>query len=216
MSHDLQPQRRQQLPRRPQPQRRPDPAGRGRSPLNPWIAVLFAGAAVIVLFVAGAAAQHYSSKEPIAADKPAVAATPTPTSKPPPGVGDAVRDGKFEFVVSRVDCSHTSLGQEHLKRTAKGRFCIVGLSVRNIADGSQFFLGHAQKAFDAAGDEFGNDEIAGIYANRDAGTFLRKLDPGERVTGSLVFDVPKTATLTTLELHDSLLSHGVRVALSGP
>lgn len=193
--------------------RRPDPAGRGRSPLSPWIAVLFAGVAVIVLFLAGAAAQHYSSKEPTAAAATTAPAA-KPTSKPPPGVGDAVRDGKFEFVVSRVDCSRTSLGQEHLKRTAKGKFCIVGLAVRNIADGSQFFLGHAQKAFDAAGDEFGNDEIAGIYANRDTETFLRKLDPGERVTGSLVFDIPESATLTTLELHDSLLSNGVKVTLA--
>jgi len=197
-----------------QPRRRPDPAGRGRSPLNPWIAALFAGVAVVALFAVGVAAQHYSSGEPVAATtKPAVVKTVKPTTKPPPGVGDPVRDGKFEFVVSRADCSRTTLGREHLKRTAKGKFCVVSLSVRNIADGSQFFLGHAQKAFDAAGDEFGNDEIAGIYVNRDTETFLRKLDPGERVTGNLVFDVPKTARLTTVELHDSLLSNGVKVNL---
>jgi hypothetical protein len=33
------------------------------------------------------------------------------------------------------------------------------------------------------------------------------------VSGTLVFDVPKTVKLTALELHDSLLSGGVRVAL---
>jgi len=191
-----------------------DPHPQRRPPLKPLYAVLLGAGAIVVLLVAGAAAQRYTTKESAAAT--VAPGRPAPETPATPGVGAAVRDGKFEFVVSRVDCSHTSLGQEHLKRTAKGKFCIVGLSVRNIADGSQFFLGHAQKAFDAAGDEFGNDEIAGIYANREAGTFLRKLDPGERVTGSLVFDVPKTATLTTLELHDSLLSHGVRVALTGP
>jgi hypothetical protein len=90
---------------------------------------------------------------------------------------------------------------------------VVSLSVRNIADGSQFFLGGAQKAFDATGAAYGNDEIAGVYANRDTETFLRKVDPGGRVSGKLVFDVPTAAKLTRLELHDSLLSGGVKVTL---
>jgi hypothetical protein len=170
---------------------------------------LLACGAVVVLFVAGAAAQRYGSKESAAATT-----TGRPSSsRPPPGIGDAVRDGKFEFVVSRVDCSRASIGIEHLKRTAKGKYCLVSLSVRNIADGWQYFLGHAQKAFDGAGTAYGNDELAGIYANHDTQTFLQRLDPGERVAGKLVFDVPKPVELTTLELHDSLLSGGVKVTL---
>src|SRR4051794_13619950 len=164
----------------PHPQRRPVPGARGRAPLNPVLAILLACGAVVVLFVAGAMAERYSSRDPAAA--PAVTGPPTkaapagPTSRPPPGIGAAVRDGKFEFVVSRVDCSRTSVGLERLKRTAKGKYCVVSLSVHNIAGGSQYFLGHAQKAFDAAGAAYGNDEIAGIYANRDTQTFVQKLD----------------------------------------
>jgi hypothetical protein len=196
----------------PHPQRRPGPRAPSGAPLNPLVAVLLACAAVVVLFVAGAAAERYSRKEEAATatvTKPPV----EPSSRAAAGVGDAVRDGKFEFVVSRVDCSRTSIGIEHLKRTAKGKYCVVSLSVRNIADGSQYFLGHAQEAFDAAGNSYGNDEIAGIYANRDTQTFLQKLDRGERVAGMLVFDVPKAVKLTALELHDSLLSGGVKVTL---
>jgi hypothetical protein len=44
---------------------------------------------------------------------------------------------------------------------------------------------------------------------------VQRLTPGRKVTGRLVFDVPKTAKLTTLELHDSLLSGGVKVTLIG-
>lgn len=198
----------------PHPQRRPDPGARRGAPLNPLLAVLLACGAVAVLFVAGAAAQRYGSAESAAAT---AAASPPPkakpSSRPPPGIGDAVRDGKFEFVVSRVDCSATSVGPEYLKRTAKGKYCVVSLSVRNIAGGSQYFLGRAQKAFDAAGNTYRNDEIAGIYANHDTQTFLEKLEPGERVAGELVFDVPKPVKLTSLELHDSLLSGGVEVTL---
>jgi hypothetical protein len=189
-----------------------EPGTRGGAPLKPLFAVLFAGIAVAALFLAGMAAERFGGKEPAAA----TTVTPTraaPKPPPEPGVGDAVRDGKFEFVVSQVDCSRSTVGVEHLKRTAKGRFCVISLSVRNIADGSQYFLGHAQKAFDAAGTKYGDDEIAGVYANHDTGTFLSKLGPGERSSGKLVFDVPRTVRLTTLELHDSLLSGGVRVSL---
>jgi hypothetical protein len=185
----------------PQPQRRP--------PLRPLYAVLLGLGAIVVLLLAGAAAQRYTTKESAAAtaspDKP----TKTPQT---PGVGAAVRDGKFEFVVSQVDCTQTTLGQEHLKRTAKGKFCVVSLSLRNIAGGSQYFLSYAQKAFDSSGAEYGVDEIADLYVNRDTKTFLEKVNPGERVVGKIVFDVPRTVTLTILELHDSLLSGGVRVS----
>ena len=70
-----------------------------------------------------------------------------------------------------------------------------------------------QKVSDAAGTEFSNDELAGLLANRDTQTFLRKIGPGSKVSGKIVFDVPKGTRLTTMELHDSYLSGGVQVAL---
>jgi hypothetical protein len=115
--------------------------------------------------------------------------------------------------VSEVDCSKSRLGAEHLVRTAEGRFCIVSLSVRNIAGKSQYFLGSAQKMTDAAGAEFGDDELAGLYVNQHSQTFLRKIGPGGTVTGKIVFDLPKGTTPSAVELHDSFLSGGVVVAL---
>jgi hypothetical protein len=185
-----------------------DPRPQRRPPLKPLYAALFGVGAIVVLLLAGAAAQRYTTKESAAATVPPAKKT-TPAA---PGVGAAVRDGKFEFVVSQVDCSHTTLGQEHLKRTAKGKFCVVSVSLRNIAGGSQYFLSYAQKAFDGSGAEYGVDEIADLYVNRDTKTFLDKVKPGEQVAGKIVFDVPKAVTLTTLELHDSLLSGGVKVS----
>ncbi|MBM2614021.1 DUF4352 domain-containing protein [Actinoplanes sp. LDG1-06] len=183
-----------------------------RASRKPLLAALLACVAIVVLFFAGVAAQQYGVRgEPAAAtaSRPAVSKSP----KPPPGVGDRVRDGKFEFVVSKVDCTRTRVGLEHLARTAKGRFCVVSLSVRNIAGEPKYFVGRAQKAFDKTGASYDNDDLAGVYANRNTKTFLERLDPGERVTGKLVFDVPRKTALTRLELHDSLLSGGVTVAL---
>ena len=183
------------------------PARRTPVPLKAVLALVASGVAVIALFAAGTAAEQVNRDGPVAA-----VGAPAATSRPP-GMGSRVRDGKFEFVVSKVDCSRTSFGIEHLKRTAKGHYCVVSLSVRNIADKPKYFLGFAQKAQDANGTSYRYDEIAGVYANRNTHTFLEKVDPGERVTGRLVFDVPAGVELATLELHDSPLSGGVTVTL---
>jgi hypothetical protein len=193
MSHDL------------RQQRRPVRPGRRPSAGKLLLAFLVAIAAVVALFATGIVAEQYRSGQPVAA---------TPTTKAAgPAFGDAARDGRFEFVVARMDCSRTTIGVEHLKRTAAGRYCVVSLSVRNVGDGAKFFVGHAQKAYDASGAEYGSDELAGVYANRGTEAFLRRLEPGQKTAGKLVFDVPKATKLTTLELHDSLLSSGVRITL---
>lgn len=165
------------------------------------------------LFLAGVAAEGLGhDTESTAAT--ATTAQPAVAAPKQPGIGDAVRDGKFEFVVSRADCARTTVGSKHLNRKATGKYCVVHLSVRNIADQPQLFLGSAQKAFDAAGTKYTDDKLAGLYANDDTQTFLQKIDPGGRVVGKIVFDVPKSTTLTTVELHDSFFSGGARVTLT--
>ena len=194
----------------------------GRATRPAWnrgsFAWLAAGVAVLIgLFVAGLAAQNFGR-----ADEPAAASTAGPHSvkSPPkaapklPGLGDPVRDGKFEFVVTKVDCGKPTVGNKYLKTTAKGKFCVVSLSAHNVGDQQRIFSGRAQKAYDAAGHEYGNDAVADFYANDNSQTFLKRISPGDKVTGKVVFDVPRSAKLTTIELHDSFLSNGVRVRLS--
>ena len=193
----------------------------GRATRPAWdrgsFAWLTAGIVVLVgLFVAGLAAQNFGR-----ADEPAAASTAAPPAVTPParaaklpGLGVPVRDGKFEFVVTRVDCGKPTVGNKYLKTTAKGKFCVVSLSARNVGDQQRIFSGRAQKAYDAAGTEFGNDAVADFYANDNSQTFLKRISPGDKVTGKVVFDVPRSAKLATLELHDSFLSDGVRVRLN--
>jgi hypothetical protein len=182
--------------------------------LWPVLGSVGAVVALIAIFLLGMNAANPVRKDAAAANAPPpAAAKPVPASPKPPGIGKPVRDGKFEFVVSRVDCSKSQVGFEHLRRTASGKYCVVSLSVKNIADRPQYFLGSAQKASDAAGTKFGDDELAGLYANQNIQTFLNKIDPGERVTGKLVFDVPRSTTLTTVDLHDAFFSSGAKVTL---
>lgn len=128
-------------------------------------------------------------------------------------IGDAVRDGKFEFTVTGMDCSKTKLGGEYLNSTAQGKYCIVSVSVKNIGDEAQMFSGSSQKAYDAKGTEFSNDGSAEFYANDNNETFINDINPGNKVTGKVVFDVPDSTTLTAVELHDSMFSGGVKVSL---
>jgi hypothetical protein len=156
---------------------------------------------------------------PVAEQKTTAAAKAAPTrkttaAKAEPGIGDAVRDGKFEFVVTKVDCSKSKVGSEYLNKKAQGKFCMVSVSVKNIGQEAQLFDGSSQKAMDAKGTEYSNDGAAEMYSNEDTATFLNEINPGNSSKGRLVFDVPKSTKLTALELHDSPFSGGVRVGLS--
>jgi hypothetical protein len=129
-----------------------------------------------------------------------------------PGLGDKVRDGKFEFVVKDVSCGKTKVGNQYLNKKAQGQFCQVTVTVKNISDEAQMFDGSSQKAL-AGKTEFSNDGAAEMYANGDNNTFLNEINPGNQATGKLLFDVPKSTKLTGMELHDSPFSGGVKVAL---
>jgi hypothetical protein len=131
----------------------------------------------------------------------------------PVAIGQPARDGKFEFVVSKIDCGATKIGKGVLAQTAQGVWCKVDLSVRNIGSEAQLFTGDAQKAIDAAGVQYSNDAGAELFAG-DANSFLTDINPGNKVSGFLLFDVPKGTKLTKLELHDSPFSGGVTVTLT--
>ncbi|MGC5334966.1 DUF4352 domain-containing protein [Micromonospora sp. DT62] len=129
-------------------------------------------------------------------------------------IGQPARDGKFEFTVKSSKCGVTKVGTSMLGEKAQGQFCLITINVKNIGKESQMFDGSSQKAYAADGTEYSADTGAAIYANQNAETFLNDINPGNQVTGVVVFDIPKKVKLTKLELHDSPFSGGVTVALS--
>ena len=128
-------------------------------------------------------------------------------------VGQPARDGKFEFTVKAPRCGVKKVGSDLLGAKAQGQFCLVTVQVKNIGDEPQTFSDSSQKAF-GADVEYSTDTTAGLYANEDTSTFLNEINPGNKVTGVLVFDIPAKAKLTKLELHDSPFSGGVTVTLT--
>jgi hypothetical protein len=123
-----------------------------------------------------------------------------------------VRDGKLEFAVSSVSCGHDTVGQGPLRVESSGQFCLVRLQVRNIGDES-WTLPINQYLFDTAGDRHGIDFRAGVAVSSQR--LLRQLEPGQRVSGTLVFNLPTDERPERLELHDSLLSGGTELRVPG-
>jgi Domain of unknown function (DUF4352) len=134
-----------------------------------------------------------------------------------PGIGDKVRDGKFEFVVTKV--SHRkSVGdtQFGLGETAQGTFTVISLKVTNIGSESQTLDDSSQYVFDSAGRKFTADSAADLDlggANGQGSTWLNDINPGNTVHGRMAFDMPTGDKAVKIELHDSMFSDGVTVRL---
>ncbi|WP_407320110.1 DUF4352 domain-containing protein [Isoptericola halotolerans] len=145
-----------------------------------------------------------------AAAEDAAAGEPAPADLP--GLGDPVRDGKFEFTVTELEDDVQQIGDDFLNEKAQGRFLLVHVTVENIGDEAQYFDGDSQKLVDTKGRTHSADTGAAIYLD-DSNSFLNEINPGNSVDGVVVFDLPADASAATLELHDSMFSGGVEVSV---
>ncbi|KAF0846312.1 DUF4352 domain-containing protein [Nocardia caishijiensis] len=126
-------------------------------------------------------------------------------------VGTEVRDGKFAFTVTRVDPPvHTVGDNPYLRKTAQGEFVLVHIDVTNTGDVAQQYFGSNQKLIDDQGREFANDTAAEINVNDE---LVAEINPGNKISMVLVFDVPTGTNAAAVEFHDSAFSNGARVAL---
>ncbi len=138
---------------------------------------------------------------------------PQQQEDPGPGIGDPARDGKFEFAVQKAECGAAEVGSGGLSETAQGQFCLVTISVKNIGDEARTMSDSNQEGIGSNGAKYSTNSVAGLYANADNALWLEEINPGNQVSGVLVYDVPKDVRLVALELHDSAFSGGVKVSL---
>ncbi|HKR81984.1 MAG TPA: DUF4352 domain-containing protein [Candidatus Saccharimonadales bacterium] len=130
-------------------------------------------------------------------------------------IGQTADDGKFEFTVTSIKCGEPSVSDStgYLTKTAQGQYCLLNLTVKNIGNEAQTLDNTSQYLFNSSNQKYSSDTEATIDINPTNGTFLNQINPGNTVTGTVVFDIPKGATPVTAELHDSALSGGVKVDL---
>ncbi len=139
---------------------------------------------------------------------PAAPATGKPQAKPP----RTGRDGSLAFTVNGLRCGETELGDWPVVRKAKGRFCLVDLSVTNAGKHTGWVFMGSQRLVDAAGKEYSADDWAWAYYPGSR-RFTSTIEPGATAEGTLVFDVPEQVRLTKLIVHDTPLSDGTSVSL---
>ena len=166
--------------------------------------VVRAGFGVLLLFAIGCGAGTRNAGVGSDPETPAAAAAK---------VGESARDGKFEFTVESVKCGVGKVGSDLLGAAAQGQFCLVTVKVSNIGNEAQSFSDSSQKAYGADGVEYSTDSSAAFYANEDAAALFKEINPGNSLTAVIVFDIPASASLARLELHDSPFSGGVAIQL---
>ena len=155
-----------------------------------------------------AAAAESKADHAKAADEPKA----EPKAEKLPGIGDQAKDGKFTFVVTKVEKGPKTIGNEFLNTKAQGVFWLINVEVTNHGNEPQLFTDDNQYLL--VGDtKYSADSEAGIYLEGNEEVWLEEINPGNTVKGTLVFDLPEGVTPEMAELHDSPFSGGVKVAL---
>lgn len=134
-------------------------------------------------------------------------------SQPAGKIGEPVRDGAFEFTVTKVEPGIERVGDEYVGSDAQGQYVIVHLTVRNVANEAKLLSDSDQKLVDAQGRTFDAASGEAAMSLPNSQTFLNNINPGNSVDGQLLYDVPKGAKLAGIQLHDSMFSDGVTVSL---
>ncbi|UWZ33640.1 protein kinase [Dactylosporangium roseum] len=134
------------------------------------------------------------------------------TTAKPPKPSPVAADGKLRFTVAGLSCGTTELGPWPVTKQAQGQFCLVELKVENIGDGNaRVWLG-SQHLRDADAREYSPDELSWIYYEKTR-PLLSDINPGNSITGTLVFDVPAGVTLAELRVKEHPLSGGKTIRL---
>jgi hypothetical protein len=128
-------------------------------------------------------------------------------------MGSPATDGKFQFTVTKMHCGVAKVGGDVLSKKAQGEFCLVNVTIKNVGDSAEIFDSTSQKASGRDGTEFSTDPVAETYVNDQNQTFLEDINPGNQVKGTLIFDVPKGTEITSIVLHESMFTAGVKVPL---
>lgn len=184
-----------------------------KRPKWPWI---LGGLAVVVIIIIVVVTTSGSNDQEQATNgsngDPQQTQEQAPQDQAEAGIGQPVRDGNFEFTVQGIERAPTVGDNPVTTEEAQGEFAILTVTVENIGNEAQPLSDADQYVYDASGRQYSADSMAGLSITGNEVLFT-PINPGNSVTGQLVFDVPPSTELTSAELHDSAFSDGVTVSL---
>lgn len=167
---------------------------------------------IAVIVIIASIASSGGGEEPPGDSKPAPT-SPTGSDEAP-GIGAAANDGQFQFTVTKMETGIESVGSAYLGEKAQGQFVILHMTVKNTGDEAQYFSESEQVLTDAQGRKHKTDSAASLYYEDKNDLALgEEINPGNEVSGVLIYDIPKDAKPVSVELHDSAFSDGVTVTL---
>jgi uncharacterized protein DUF4352 len=200
-------------------QQQPYPYAPGQLPPPPrkrslvWLWILLGAAGLVIVCCGIGAVALFNGGDPDTGGQGGSGDGPTP-QETTATIGQPVRDGNFEFTVREVQCGVEQVGEDYLIERAQGQFCLVTMSVKNSGDEPQTLFDRDQKGFGTNGLEYAANSAAGIAANdTDSQVWVTEINPGNELTGAVVYDLPDGVELAEVEVHDSALSGGVTVDL---
>ncbi len=133
------------------------------------------------------------------------------TTRATVAMGQPVRDGKFMFTASKIKCGVQEVGTPDDYQTPTGQFCIVNLKITNVGKSPAIYADSIQRAIGPNGSWYIADTPAGYYANPDPLIFLNEINPGNHIDVAIVYDIPPTASIAKLELHENPYTKGAIV-----
>jgi hypothetical protein len=181
--------------------------------LRPWFKKkrFIVPIAIVAIAVASTAANSGNKSDTNAA--PIDGANASSGTTKVAGIGDTVTDGNFAFAVTDVKCGVDHIGGDVLGKDAQGQYCLVSVKIRNDGKESAYTFGDDQVLYDNQDRKFSADTSAMIYLPEKESPWLTEINPGNQISGTIVYDVPKDAVLDHIEFHESAYSTGVSVSV---
>lgn len=130
-------------------------------------------------------------------------------------MGEPAPDGQFTFTVTKFECGAKRVGSnQYLTKEAQGRYCFLHVNVKNHGDRPQTLFADNQYLRDSEDKKYSADQEATFYYSDDnRRVFAEEINPGNDVSGVIVFDVTPSVTPIKAELHDSAFSGGVLIRI---
>lgn len=126
-------------------------------------------------------------------------------------VGKEGSDHDMRFVVNSVSCGRTAVGEPPGRLTAKGSFCLADTRVTNAGGAPATLDITRQRLYDTDGHAY-TATAYGVDEFPDKHLF-DQIKPGQTATGTIVFDIPESATAEHLVLHADPTGKGLTVQL---
>jgi hypothetical protein len=128
-------------------------------------------------------------------------------------IGLEVRDGDLAFTVASFQCGATQVSNGTVNRLAQGKYCFMAIDMTNTGRNPATFLLPSQMLNDDQKRMFGPDLAAtAAYPDntgRDLGALV--INPGNKVHGVVVYDIPQAEAPTYVNLHAGPTGSGAYV-----